>query len=165
LKKLLTLLIAFMSFSTFCQNTALIKIETKVTAIENATNLIETVADWSELIGQSTDGGGTITIWKSGETIVKISEAVGVSRGRYQSTIYLDNGTPIKITESEALFAFEDGDLNYEKLETSFTATLYIFDWQNDNFLIERNGKRFISETQFSAADYQPILDRAKLVD
>ncbi|WP_226789153.1 hypothetical protein [Polaribacter reichenbachii] len=115
-----------------------------------------------ELTGITTDGGGILKVWRNEKQICKIVEKIGLSYGRITTVIYLNNGIPIKIIETEENFGHENGELNYEKLNEVFRATIYVFDWENDESKIERTGKRVLSEGSCSTFNYEPTIERAK---
>lgn len=162
MKKTLVYISLIIVSITYGQKTVIQQIETAVKKINADTTLTKTVFDWTELENISTDGGGLLTVWRDGDKIFKIVENIGLSRGQFTTTIYLNSNEPIKIIEKEALFVFENNELNYAKLETNFTAVIHITNWKKNNSRIMRKGTRAISKRSFDTEDYQPIIDRAK---
>ena len=137
-------------------------IKDKVNEIENNPDLKRTEFDWAELTGIVTDGGGTLKVWRNKRHICKIDQEIGLSYGRLRTIIYLENGNPIKIIDTEENFGQDNGELNYEELNEVFKATIYVFDWDNDKSQIDRIGKRVLSEGSCSTFEYEPILERAE---
>lgn len=162
LKKTFAIILTLIGFVTFGQENKLDRIEYEVNLIQSDSTLTESEFDWVELTGIVTDGGGILKIWRNKSQICKIVEEIGLSYGRIKTTIYLENGTPIKIIETEENFGQKNGELNYTELNEVFKATVYIFDWENDESKIERIGKRVLSEGNCSTFDYEPIIERAK---
>ncbi|WP_243693065.1 hypothetical protein [Tenacibaculum skagerrakense] len=117
--------------------------------------------DLVKLTETATDGGGILKVWLNEKQICKIVEEIGLSYGRIKTVIYLNNGIPIKIIETEENFGHLNGELNYKELNEVFRATIYVFDWENDDSKIERTGKRVLSEGLCSTFDYEPITQRA----
>tara|TARA_R110000765_G_scaffold125523_1_gene223074 strand:+ start:745 stop:1425 length:681 start_codon:yes stop_codon:yes gene_type:complete len=137
-------------------------IEAKARKIEYDPTLVKKEFDLMELTGVVTDGGRILQVWLNKNQISKIYEEIGLSYGRVATTIYVDNGSPIKIIETEENFGHDNGELNFEELNQVFKATIYVLDWENNNTKIERIGKRVLSEDSFSTFDYEPIIERAR---
>ena len=152
-------LIGFLSFG---QENGLDQIEKEVNFIESDSTLTESEFEGNELTGITTDGGRTLKVWRRKKQICKVIEEIGLSYGRIRTTIYLDNENPIKIIETEENFVHKDDKLNYNELNEVFRATIYVFDWENDDGKIERTGQRVLSEGSCSTFDYKPIIERAK---
>lgn len=151
-----------MGFVTFGQENKLDRIEDEVNSINSDSTITKLEFDWTELTGITTDGGGILKVWQNENQICKIVEEIGLSYGRVKTSIYLQNGIPIKIIETEENFGHKNGELDYNELKEVFRANIYVFDWENDNGKIERIGKRILSEGSCSNFDYEPILERAK---
>lgn len=149
-------------FVTFGQVNKLDQINIEVDLIESDTTLIKTKFDLNKITGTSTDGGGILKVWTKENRICKIEEEIGLSYGRIKTTIYLQNGAPIKIKETEENFGYKNDELNYNILNEVFGATIYVFDWYNDKNEIEKTGIRVFSEGNCAIFDYEPILERAK---
>ncbi len=149
-------------FLAFGQENKLDQIDNVVNSIESDLTLTLTEFDWVELTKTTTDGGGILKIWRNDKQVCKIYEEIGLSYGRIRTTIYIENGKPIKIIESEENFVKTNDGLNYSKIEEVFKATIYVFDWENDESKIFRKGKRFYTEGNCSTLDYEPIIERAE---
>ncbi|OAD90784.1 hypothetical protein A7A78_13810 [Aequorivita soesokkakensis] len=162
MKKTLLTILTLVGFVTYGQENKLVRIDEEVTLIESNSTLTKTEFDLVKLTGISTDGGGVLKIWKNKNQIFKIVEEAGLSYGRIRTTIYLQNGFPIKIIETEENFGYKNGKLNYNEIKEVFKATIYIFDWETDDNEIKRIGKRVMSEGNCSNFDYEPILERAE---
>lgn len=162
MRKTFSIIMILYSFLAFGQENNIDRIDKEVNsiALDSTLSLIE--FDWVELTGITTDGGGILKIWQNDTQICKIVEEIGLSYGRVSTTIYLDDGKPIKIIETEENFGYKNGDLNYNELNEVFKAIIYVFDWENDESKIKRIGKRVMSEGNCATFDYEPILERAK---
>ena len=162
MKKTLVIILTLIGFFTFGQENKLDRINDEVHSIESDSTLTESEFDWAELTGITTDGGETLNVWRNKSQIFKIVEEIGLSYGRIRTKIYLQSGLPIKIIETEENFGRKKGELNYTELNEVFKATIYVFDWENDESKIERIGKRVLSEGNCSTFDYEPIIERAE---
>ena len=139
----------------------MLRIDKMVESITSNPALIETEFDWVELTGIATDGGGILKVWRAGNQIVKVYEEIGLSYGRISTSVYLQNGVPIKIIETEENFKLTDQGFVNEELKEVFRAEVYVFDWENDKARVVRTGERHRSEGNCSTFDYEPTLERA----
>ncbi|WP_431167110.1 hypothetical protein [Tenacibaculum halocynthiae] len=162
MRKAFVIIFALIGFLAFGQENNLDRIDNEVKSIESDSTLVETEFDLAELIEITTDGGGILKVWRNEKQICKIVEEIGLSYGRIRTIIYVSNGIPIKIIETEENFGHENGELNYKELNEVFNATIHIFDWENDESKIVRIGKRVLSEGSCSTFDYESIIERAK---
>ena len=162
MRKAFVIILTLIGFLAFGQENSLDRIDTEVNSIESDSTLEETEFDWVELTGITTDGGGILKVWRNEKQICKIVEEIGLSYGRIRTTIYLNNGIPIKIIETEENFGHKNGELNYKELNEVFRANIYVFNWENDEGKVERIGKRVLSEGSCSTFDYEPTIERAK---
>jgi len=162
MRKTFAIILTFIGFLAFGQENNLDQIDKKVNSIESDSTLTLTEFDWVELTGITTDGGGILKVWRNDVQICKIVEEIGLSYGRIKTAIYLNNGLPIKIIETEENFELENGELNYKELNEVFKANIYVYDWGNNDSKIERIGKRVLSEGSCSNFEYEPIIERAK---
>ncbi|WP_411767146.1 hypothetical protein [Winogradskyella sp. A3E31] len=162
MKNAFVIILTLIGFLAFGQENNVDRIDNEVKFIESDSTLKETEFDWVELTGISTDGGGILKVWQNEKQICKIVEEIGLSYGRIRTIIYLNDGIPIKIVETEENFGHENGELNYKKLNKVFRATIHIFDWENDESKIVQTGKRVLSEGSCSTFDYEPTIERAK---
>jgi hypothetical protein len=137
-------------------------IDNKVKLIESDSTLIRKVFDWAELTGTTTDGGGILKVWWNKEKILKIVEEIGLSYGQIKTTIYLKNGMPIKIIETEENFGFKNDEINYEELNEVYRELIYVFDWENDSAEIKRIGNRNMSESCSMYELAESTIERAK---
>ncbi len=166
MKKLLLVILMIVSspvigYSLFGQEKREEQINKEVSFIEGNSGLTLTKHDWVELTGIATDGGGVLEITHDGEQIYKVFQEIGLSYGRLRTTLYLNNGIPIKIVESEENFEQTEGGMDFKKLNEVFKATVYFFDWEKDISEIKTEGKRVMSEGNCSNFDYEPIVNRA----
>ncbi len=162
LKKTLAIILTLIGFLAFGQENKLDQIDNEVNSIELDSTLAMTEFDWVELTGITTDGGGILKVWRNDIQICKIVEEIGLSYGRIRTIIYLENGIPIKIIETEENFEKTNDGLNYSKLEEVFKAIIYVFDWENDESKIIRKGERFYTEGNCSTFDFEPVIERAE---
>jgi len=163
MKKAFVIILTLIGILAFGQENNLERIDNEVSSIESDSTLVETEFDWVELTGTTTDGGGILKVWRNEKQICKIVEEIGLSYGRIRTVIYLKNGIPIKITETEENFGHENGKLNYKELNEVYRETLYIFDWENDEAEIKRVGKRNLSEASCSIYELaESVIERAE---
>ncbi|WP_405384092.1 hypothetical protein [Maribacter sp. LLG6340-A2] len=162
MKKTLAIILTLIGFLAFGQENKLDQIDNEVNSIELDSTLAMTEFDWVELTGITTDGGGILKVWRNDIQICKIVEEIGLSYGRIRTIIYLENGIPIKIIETEENFEKTNDGLNYSKLEEVFKAIIYVFDWENDESKIIRKGERFYTEGNCSTFDFEPVIERAE---
>ena len=163
MKKAFVIILTLIGFLAFGQENNIDRIDNEVNSIESDTTLVETEFDWAELTGITTDGGGILKVWKNEKQICKIVEEIGLSYGRIMTTIYLNNGIPIKIIETEENFGHTNDGLNYEELNEVYREIIYVFDWKNDNAKIKRIGKRNMSEASCSMYELaESLLERAE---
>jgi len=129
MKKAFVIILALIGFLAFGQEKNLDRIDNQVKSIESDSTLVEAEFDWVELTGITTDSGGFLKVWRNEKEICKIIEEIGLSYGRIRTVIYLNNGIPIKIIETEENFGHQNGELNYKELNEVFRATIYVFDF------------------------------------
>ena len=163
MKKAFVTILTLIGFLAFGQENNLDRINNEVKSIESDSTLIKTEFDWVELTGITTDGGGILKVWRNEKQICKIVEQIGLAYGRIRTTIYLKNGIPIKILETEENFGHTNDGLNYEELNEVYREMIYVFDWKNDNAKIKRTGKRNMSEASCSMYELtESVMERAK---
>mgnify|MGYP003676888110 CR=1 FL=1 len=162
MKKTFVIILTLIGFVTFGQENKLDRIESEVNSINSDSTLTKSEFDWAKLTGIKTDGGGILKVWRNRNQIIRIYEEIGLSYGRVSTEIYLDNGEPIKIIETEENFRRSDQGMEYDELNQVFKAEVYVIDWENDKSKIVRTGERNFSEGNCSTFDYEPIIERAK---
>ncbi|MDO7174244.1 hypothetical protein [Mariniflexile sp. AS56] len=163
MRETFVIIFTLIGFLTFGQENNLDPIDNKVNSIESDSTLTETEFDWVELTGIASDGGGILKVWRNEKKICKIVEEIGLSYGRIRTIIYLKNGIPIKIIETEENFEIKDNELNYKKLNEVYREIIYVFDWENDSAEIKRIGKRKMSEQSCSMYELaESVMVRAK---
>ena len=162
MKKAFFIIFTVIGFLAFGQENNLERIDNEVNSIESDSTLEVTEFDWVELTGITTDGGGILKVWRNEYQICKVVQEIGLSYGRIKTVIFLSNGLPIKIIETEENFGRKNDELDYGKLNEVFKATIHVYDWENDESKIERIGKRVMSEGGCSNFDYEPIIERAQ---
>ena len=113
-------------------------------------------------VGQENNLERIVKVWRNEKQICKVVEEIGLSYGRVKTVIFFSKGLPIKIIETEENFGYKNDELDYGKLNEVFQATIYIYDWENDESKIEIIGKRVMSEGGCTNVDYEPIIKRAK---
>lgn len=146
------------SFITFSQESQLNQIDEIVKSIDSDSTLTQANFNWEVLAGITTGQLGSREIWHKGETLYKTVEKIKFIDFISVTTIYLRNGIPVKIIEKEE--NFKDGDKDSRPIEV-FAATIYVFDWKNDESEIIRRGKRVFTEGGCSNFDYEPIVENA----
>tara|TARA_R110000823_G_C15804069_1_gene487485 strand:+ start:350 stop:853 length:504 start_codon:yes stop_codon:yes gene_type:complete len=162
MRKSLAIILTLLGFLAFGQENNLERIDNAVNSIELDSTLVLTEFDWTKLTGITTDGGGILKVWRNDNQICKVVQEIGLSYGRVKTVIFLSNGLPIKIIETEENFGHKNDELDYGKLNEVFKATIHVYDWENDESKIERVGKRVMSEGDCSNFDYEPIIERAE---
>lgn len=162
MKSVFVIILALIGFLAFGQEKSLDQIDNEVKSIESNSTLVVKEFDWVRLTGITADGGGILKVWRNEKQFCKIVEEIGLSYGLIRTVIYLVNEIPIKIIETEENFGHENGELNYKEINEVFRATIYVFDWENDESKIERTGKRVLSEGTCSTFDYESTIERAK---
>ena len=162
MRKSFTIILICLGFLAVGQENNLERIVNEVNSIESDNALLVTESDWVELTGITTDGGGILKVWRNEKQICKVVQEVGLSYGRVKTVIFFSKGLPIKIIETEENFGYKNDELDYGKLNEVFQATIYIYDWENDESKIEIIGKRVMSKGGCTNVDYEPIIERAK---
>ncbi|GAA4277309.1 hypothetical protein [Aquimarina mytili] len=162
MKKILTTILFLIGLLTFGQKNNPKQIDLEVNSIDSNSELTITEFDWVELTGMATDGGGILKIWKDNNNIRKVIQEIGLSYGRIRTTIYLTNGIPIKVIETEENFEQTGDGLNYSKLNQVFKQELFVFNWKMGEGKYKKNGKRVMSEGGCSHFDYEPIIELAE---
>ncbi|MFD2561163.1 hypothetical protein [Aquimarina rubra] len=163
MKKVLTTILFIIGLLAFGQEDHLEQIDHQVNSINLNSELSVSEFDWVELTGIATDGGGILKIWRKNNDIRKIVQEIGLSYGRIRATIYLTNGIPIKVIETEENFGQTDDGLNYSKLDQVFKQEFFVFNWGMGEGKYKKTGKRVMSEGGCSHFEnYEPIIERAK---
>ncbi|MDY8135454.1 hypothetical protein [Aquimarina sp. 2201CG5-10] len=162
MKKIFTAILLLIELLTFGQENNLEQIDNEVNSINSNSELSINEFDWVELTGIATDGGGILKIWRNNKDIRKIVQEIGISYGRTRTTIYLTNGIPIKVIETEENFERTNNGLNYSKLDQVYKEEFFVFNWEIGEGKIKKTGKRVISEGGCSHFDYEPIIERAQ---
>lgn len=161
---ILTIVLSGLYFYCFGQDERTKQIDITVGLINNNDNLIVNEFDANGVYNQTFDGGGTIKIYSDKGNISKIEQEIGLSFGRLTTIIYLTNGKPIQIIDREENFKLKDDNttLDYSKLTRVFEATIYVFNWDNDDSKIINKGKRVLSEGTCSNFEYEPLIGIAE---
>lgn len=161
MKKTLIIILTIIGFLSFGQ-TKVDQIDKEVYSIESNFTLKLSEYDWTELTKINTDGGGIFKVWKNGKQICKIEEEIELSYGKIKTIMYLQNGLPIKIIETEENFEKTDQGLNYKKLNEVFKVIIHVLDWEMEEGEIKQIGKRIMSEGTCATYDYISVIERAK---
>jgi len=161
LKKILVTIFILLGFQTFGQN-KVDRINDEVYSIEKNDTLKLSEYNWTKLTGIKTDGGGILNVWQNDNQICKIVEEIGVSYGRVKTIMYLQNGLPIKIIETEENFERTEQGFNHKKLNEVFKVIIHVLDWEMDEDKTRQIGQRVLSEANCAAYDYISIIERAK---
>jgi hypothetical protein len=100
--------------------------------------------DPEEFLGHATDGGGQLTGYFKGDTILKIRLILGLSYGEITNEYYFTNGQLIFVYEMEKDFPFKDstGTLDFENLVLGFEGRYY-FDKDSLIQKVTKGKKRF----------------------
>ncbi len=162
MNKALLIVSTLIGFIAFGQETQLDLINEKVNSIESDLTLAQKDFDWEILPGITTGSKGILRVWKKKKKIYKIVEEIKYLDYTTRTIIYLENGVPIKIIETEENFEHTKDGLDYSKPVNVFEATLYIFDWENDESKIIRNGKRVFTKGNCYTYDYVPLIENVK---
>ncbi|EAR01927.1 hypothetical protein [Maribacter sp. HTCC2170] len=153
---IISILIGFISFG---QEIQLDRIDEMVKSIELDSTQTLTEFDWNVLTGITTGSKGIRRIWTNGKHTTKIVEEIKFLDYTTWTTMYLENGVPIKIIEKEGGFENSKNGLDYSKHIEVFSAVVYVFDWENDKSKIIRNGTRVFTEVSCSTFDYETLLE------
>lgn len=162
MKKAFLIISTLIGFISFGQEPQLDQIDEIVKSIESDSTLTQTEFDWKILGGITTGSGGVRKIWKKKINIYKMVEEIKYLDFTTRTTIYLENGIPIKIIEKEENFENTKDGRDYSKPIEVFSALIYVFDWENDNSKIIQNGKRVFTEGSCSNFDYEPLIENAQ---
>lgn len=162
--RIILILLTLISYVSFGQDRQLIQIDTEISTIEANTTLELTEFDPAKRTEIATDGGRILKIWHQKKQIHKIAEEIGLSYGRIRTTVYLKNGIPVKIIETEEHFEQTHNGLNDQKLTEVYKAERYVFDWKNNKSTIKQAGKRVLSEDKNAHIDYKQVIERARKV-
>lgn len=151
--------ISLLSFFALGQNKEVVRIDNLVRQIETDTTVNVTYFDLGEISENYSDGGGSLTVFQKEGSIIKIINEVFLSYGKVSVIIYLKNGIPVKIIETEENFEFNNNEINYSVLNEVFKVNIYVFDWEKDSCQIIPNGKRVLSDDFCSVFEFDSILD------
>lgn len=162
MKKTVIIISVLIGFLSFGQERNISHIEDEARLIDLNDNLTKKEFNWVELTEITTDGGGILKVWQDENQICKIYEEIGFSYGRITTIIYLKDNVPIKIIDTEENFSYENDDINYYELNEVFKATIYVFDWEDDDTEIIIEGNRVISEGNCSTFEYESIIELAE---
>lgn len=163
MKTTCVILLTLIGFLTFGQEKNIGQIDHEVRAIELDSTLKKIEFDWVKLTGITTDGGGILKVWHNDNQIYKIVEEIGLSYGRINTTIYLNNKIPIKIIETEENFEHKGDKLDYDKLNEIHQLIIYVLNWKNDSLDIIHLGKRNMSKPKPSISELaKTVINRAE---
>ncbi|MBQ4915475.1 hypothetical protein J8L85_13555 [Maribacter sp. MMG018] len=162
MKKTIIIILTLIGFLAFGQESDIDRINNEVKSIESDSTLVETQFDLGQLMGVTKYGSGYIKVWGNKKQIFKIVKLTGLSYGRLRTIIYLNNGIPIKIIETEKNFGYINGKMNFKELNEVFKVTIHIFDWEKEDYKIVQTGKRVLSEGSYSKFDYEEIIKSVK---
>jgi hypothetical protein len=163
-QSILPIFLVALCFCCIAQDARTKQIDAAIRLINNNGKLILKEIDANEVYGHTFDGGGTIKIYSERDIIVKIEQQIGLSCGRVTTTIYLAKGKPIQVIDREENFPFtsDSTGLDYTKLKQVFEATIYVFNWDQDNSKVYYKGKRVLSEGTCSNFEYEPLIEIAR---
>lgn len=145
------MVLVFASYECKAQNEAKIK---KIRTVFNQTNsyqkLIIKKLEGEEYMRHVTDGGGELTGYYKNNTLLKITDWVGISSGIIKDEYYFDNNKLIFVYETQQRFGFNDSlqTNDYSKLKTVFEGRYYIY---NDSLI-----QKVVKGTPFSTSANQP---------
>lgn len=163
MKNTFIIILIFTGFVALGQENSLQRIDNEIKRIESDSALEKKEFDWAELSGTEIDGDRTLRVWRYEKMIYKIVLVIGLSNGRNNTTIYLNEGNPIKIIETEENFGSKNDELNNEELKEVYREVIYVLDWKNDSTEIKRIGKRIMSEPSCSMYELvEPVIARAE---
>ena len=149
------------------QDLTISQIKAEVEKIDQDLNLKRVNFDANEVYDLTTDGGGTFEIWLAGNEIRKITQNIFLSNGLFITTLYLQNGQPILISETEKHFEWNEdfSSLDYGKdLETAYQEWIYTSHWDKDPLKVETKGESLSTEAICGISDYWGMVDTARRV-
>ena len=158
MKKLILIISILIGFISFGQEMKLDRIDRIVKSIESDSTLTLMEFDWKVLAGITTGSEGIRKTWTKNKRVLKIVEKINHLDFTTKNTIYLENGIPIKVIEKEENFKNTADGLDYSKPIEVFSVIIYVFDWENDESKIIRNGTRVHTEGGCSTFDYESLL-------
>jgi hypothetical protein len=131
------------------------------------TTLKKISLDSEEFLDHVPDGGGELTGFFKGDSIVKIAEWIGVSYGNRIREYYYKQDKLFFIFEKFESFVEKNGELDHEKVKTSFEGRYY-FDHEklveqkiSGKRAFENNATDILKELQQEARDnFQLLLSR-----
>lgn len=162
----LPVLIAAFPIVSWCQmqNDELESIKQAFWTINNDTALQRVTLQGDKFLGESVDGGGELVGYFKGDSIVKITEDVGLSFGVMKIEYYFKGGYLIFVYEKEKDFPYDDStaSFDYTRLSLVFEGKYY---FHNDS-LIKKivKGKRSSNISGMSQNPSQFIANAGKLV-
>ena len=144
--------------TTFCQNKneKLISIRKIVQEINKDTSLKSIKLENEEFLEQALDGGGSLTGYFNGDSLVKITEWVGLSFGSKQFEYYFKKEKLVFVYATEKHFRYNDSlqTLDQTKLELTYEGRYYF-----------ANEKLFDSKTSVIGAWDEPKILSQSLVE
>ncbi|MDE1207670.1 hypothetical protein [Tenacibaculum larymnensis] len=162
IRKTIITLLLLACVSTFAQDVTLEEISNNILQIEADTTFTLTEQDQLEQTKVTFDGGYHLKIWHHRHDITKIVAVIGLSYGSIQTTVYLTNNIPIKIIESEEVFAETPYGLNYKKLNKTYKVTHDILNWKHQKIITKEKGTRVFNNPKKAIFDYMLLIDSAK---
>ena len=162
MRKAFIIISTLIGFIAFGQKARLDQIDEKVKSIESDSTLSLAKFEFKILPGITTGSKEVRRIWQKKKRIYKIVQEIEYLNYITQTSIYLENGIPIKIIEIEKNFEQTKDGLDYSNPIKVFDAIIYVFDWENDESKIIKNGKRTYTEGNCSSFDYEPLIENAK---
>ena len=128
------------------------------------TSLKKITLDGEEFLDHVPDGGGELTGFLKGDSIVKIPEWIGLSYGNRIRAYYYKHDKLFFIFEKFESFIEKNGELDYGRVKTSFEARYYF----NNEKLIEQkiSGKKPLEDnsTDMSTELQQGAKDKFELM-
>ena len=149
------------SATVFGQSDSINLISKIVDRIDNDTTLMVKEFDATKIYNIAFDGGGQIKLYFNKNGLQKIDQQIGVSFGRLITIVYFNNGKPIKITDREENFKWNEvqSGWDYTELNQIFQADIFIFDWEMDKNKTLMQGQRKLSEGTCSIFEYEPLIN------
>ena len=162
MKKVILIISIVIGFTSFGQEIKIDQIDGMVKSIESDSTLTLDEFDWEILPGITTGSKGIRKTWSKKKQAHKIVEEIKFLDFTTKTTIYLKDGVPIKIIEKEDNFEHTADGLKYSEPFEVFSAVIYVFDWENDESKIIRNGTRVHTEGSCSNFDYEFLLENTR---
>ncbi len=133
-------------------------------SIDRSSELSKTTFTANEIYQQVTDNGGEVIVLHDGKNIQKITREIGLSWGSLTTSFYFNDDLLMKIEETEKNYRRSDdgSSLDYTNPDQVFYWEYYVFDYNYDQGVINRNGDPVFSEPVCSLYEYEDEIERIR---